>query len=48
MHESELFGVEPPGSDAPYFASIMGSAGQFTAFSFYEGDNAADQFLFIQ
>lgn len=40
--------MEPPGSDVPYFASIMGSAGQFTAFSFYEGANAADQFLFIQ
>lgn len=48
MYESELFGVEPPGSDFTYFASIMGSAGQFTALSFYEGGNAADQFLFIQ
>ncbi|CAN5454011.1 hypothetical protein BH23BAC3_BH23BAC3_24270 [soil metagenome] len=48
MHESELFGIQIPDSDTFYFASVMGSIGQFFAVSFYEGVRAADQFLRIQ
>lgn len=48
MYESELFGVQLPDANAPYFVSIMGSAGQFNAVSFYDGVHAASQFLQIQ
>jgi len=48
MYERELFGIEVPGSDEPWFASVMGSTGEFLAVSFYEGVDAAHQFLRIQ
>jgi len=48
MYERELFGIEVPGSDEPWFASVMGSTGEFFAVSFYEGVDAAHQFLRIQ
>jgi hypothetical protein len=48
MFETELFGVQLPDSDTPYFVSIMGSAGQFNAVSIYEGVHAAEQILWIQ
>jgi len=48
MCETDLFGVKLPDLDTPYFASIMGSSGQFNAVSFYDGVHAANQFLHIQ
>ena len=48
MYERELFGIQLPGSDEPWFASVMGSTGEFLAVSFYEGVEAAHQFLLIQ
>lgn len=48
MYESELFGIQLPGSHISWFPSIMGSAGQFYAISFYEGEEAAQHFLSIQ
>lgn len=48
IYERELFGIQVPGSDEPWFASVMGSTGKFLAVSFYEGVDAAHQFLRIQ
>ena len=48
MYERELFGIQVPGSDEPWFASVMGSTGEFLAVSLYEGVEAAHQFLRIQ
>ena len=48
MYERELFGIQVPGSGEPWFASVMGSTGEFLAVSFYEGVEAAHQFLRIQ
>lgn len=48
MYERELFGIQVPGSDEPWFASVMGATGEFMAVSFYEGVEAAHQFLRIQ
>ncbi|MFO7845664.1 MAG: hypothetical protein R6V27_03810 [Balneolaceae bacterium] len=48
MYERELFGIQLPDSDEPWFASVMGSTGEFCAVSFYEGVEAAHQFLRIQ
>jgi hypothetical protein len=46
--ESDLFAIVPQDSDTPWFASVMGSGGEFTAVSYYEGGRAADQFLHLQ
>ena len=48
MYESELFGIQLPDAHSTWFPSIMGSAGQFLAISFYEGEEAAHHFLSIQ
>jgi len=45
MYEHELFGIKLPNTPYTYYASIMGSAGEYFAVSFYEGDRAADKFL---
>jgi hypothetical protein len=48
LYESDLFGLVPQDTDIPWFASIMGSAGEFTAVSYYEGVHAAGLFLHLQ
>ncbi|MGF1669575.1 MAG: hypothetical protein ACFCU6_03935 [Balneolaceae bacterium] len=48
MYEYELFGIKLPHNHQTYYASIMGSAGEYSAVSFYEGDKAAVEFLQLQ
>ena len=44
MFESDIFGVQIPGTDRVYFISIMGSGGDFPAISAYRGSRALGQF----
>lgn len=48
MYEYELFGIKLPGDRQTYYASIMGSAGEYSAVSFYQGNRAAAEFLQLQ
>ena len=48
MFESDIFGIQIPGTNRIYFISIMGSGGEFTAISAYRGSRALEQFWRLQ
>jgi hypothetical protein len=45
LYESDLFGVQVPGTDLVYYVSVMGSEGEFRALSFYKGSEGLTDFL---
>ncbi|MDF1576747.1 MAG: hypothetical protein P1P86_16295, partial [Bacteroidales bacterium] len=45
LYETEMFGVQVPGTDRVYFVSVMGNEGEFRALSFYKGYEGLTGFL---
>ncbi len=48
IYETDIFGVKIPGNNKIYFVSVMGSAGQMSAMSAYDGYAALQMFWELQ